>query len=884
MFTSRLLCLLLLLAPVVVAEEKTSPVSLSQDEVFLVADLDSQSPVRRVDLEIAEGAFHWVTRVDVPWLEVVPASGRGSKTLTLRVQPGMLEPGQYQARLSVRVARFPAKVQSLAINYTLHPSRGVTVHSGDAQLGVINNVLEKPFVAQVLDTAGRPLSGVEVTFRTEVGLAEPASTVVVSDEQGLAQFQPELLRYGALQVSASAAIDADLPAYFSAVVTGWVSTLAGDGIQAYGGDDGPANHAHFNAPFGMAFLDGDLIVVDYFNHALRGIDLDTRTVYPIAGNGKQGFNGDGLPAAKAVLNGPFGIALNPQGDIIFSDYYNNRIRVIQGATGAAVTIGGNGIAGYRGDGGPARKAMIDVPLDIAADTKGNVYLSDWHHHVVRKLEASSGKIHTIAGTGVAGYTGEGPAAQAGLYTPLGLSFDDQDNLYIADYGNNRVRRIDAVTGVISTVAGTGQRGFSGDGELAIFARLNRPYNVYADHKGGLFVSDAGNHRVRHVDLVSGVITTVAGNGNFGFSAEPALAARTDFQGPFSVISDDEQNLYVAEYFGHRVRQIGAAYPEVAPAEDRGTRLLRQARQVFGALPQEALSDSNELTPQKIDLGRRLFHEPRLSRDGSISCSSCHPLDRYGMDGLPLAVGIDDLIGTRNTPTVLNAALQDSQFWDGRAATVESQVGEPLLHPREMAMPDNESVVAVLRGLPSYRQAFAEAFPTEVEPVNFENVSSALGAFQRRLLTPGAALDRYLAGERDALSAEQLTGLEVFLREGCGSCHAGPLLGGQDIHLIEGYPNVRGGDQFEFRKRLGNTHKFKVAPLRNIARTAPYLHDGRYAQLEDALGERLLAYMVREAGIRDTVELAEGERGALIAFLDALTGRVDEGYTRLRDNP
>jgi cytochrome c peroxidase len=233
--------------------------------------------------------------------------------------------------------------------------------------------------------------------------------------------------------------------------------------------------------------------------------------------------------------------------------------------------------------------------------------------------------------------------------------------------------------------------------------------------------------------------------------------------------------------------------------------------------------------------------------------------------------------------VFNAALQDSQFWDGRVANVEKQAREPLLHPDEMAMPDEASVVAAIRKDPRYQSLFARAFPDTSMPISFTNLSAALGAFERRLITPNAAIDRFIAGDRSALSEQQLSGLGVFMREGCASCHAGPLLGGQDVHLKADYPNTRAGDQFEFRKRLGNTHKFKVAPLRNIARTGPYLHDGRYPTLHAALRNRFLAYMVREASIRDTVDLAEGELDALVAFLGSLTGQVDREYIATTDN-
>jgi streptogramin lyase len=192
-------------------------------------------------------------------------------------------------------------------------------------------------------------------------------------------------------------------------------------------------------------------------------------------------------------------------------------------TGEITTVAGMNNPGYSGDGGLATRANIDVPLDIATDAQGNVYLSDWHHHVVRKLDIRTGRIDTIAGTGARTYNGEGQARLAALAVPLGLSVDQQGNLYIADYGNNRIRKIDASSGRISTVAGSGVSGYSGDGGPAVLARLNRPYNVFVDGEGDLFISDAGNHRVRHVDARSGIITTIAGQGEYGHSDDHRLA-------------------------------------------------------------------------------------------------------------------------------------------------------------------------------------------------------------------------------------------------------------------------------------------------------------------------------------------------------------------------
>ncbi len=315
------------------AAQVDAPPGLPLEPIVLVADVDGKSPVTTLRVTTAKQTDRWVIRSDAPWLQVAPRSGNGSQQITIGVTPGALDPGQHRATLFFRTANLPAEVRSLAVTYYLHSARGVSVSSGNHQQLVINKRAGVPFEAEVRDALGNPLAGVPVSFETVVGVTTPATLTVLSDAEGRARFQPTALQYGAVEISAHSDIANDAPAHFNAVASGWVSTLAGDGLQAYGGDEGLARQAHLSAPFGMALHNNDLLVVDYFNHALRRIDLQSGTIHAVAGNGKQGFSGDGGPALDAVLNGPFGFALNPQKDIVIGDYYNNRIRAIDSATG-----------------------------------------------------------------------------------------------------------------------------------------------------------------------------------------------------------------------------------------------------------------------------------------------------------------------------------------------------------------------------------------------------------------------------------------------------------------------------------------------------------------------------------------------------------------------
>ncbi len=218
------------------------------------------------------------------------------------------------------------------------------------------------------------------------------------------------------------------------------------------------------------------------------------------------------------------------------------------------------------------------------------------------------------------------------------------------------------------------------------------------------------------------------------------------------------------------------------------RLRETARGIFGTLPAEAVSAENPVTPEKIELGRILYYEPRLSKGQDISCNSCHALDSFGVDARPTSVGHRGQHGDRNSPTVYNAAFHVAQFWDGRAPNVEEQAKGPVLNSIEMAMPDEEAVLAVLHSIAGYAPLFAAAFPEDEDPITYHNMALAIGAFERRLVTP-SPFDAFLAGDGDALSDAQLRGLSTFIEVGCITCHNGPVIGGaifQKLGLVVPY--------------------------------------------------------------------------------------------------
>ncbi|MGI8781233.1 MAG: NHL repeat-containing protein [Solirubrobacteraceae bacterium] len=280
----------------------------------------------------------------------------------------------------------------------------------------------------------------------------------------------------------------------------------------------------------------------------------TDTLFTIAGT-SPGYSGEGGQATSAQLNAPYGVAVDAAGGVYVADENNHRVRRISPG-GIIDSVAGTGAGGYSGDGGQATSAQLSRPRDVEVDASGNVFVADSFNHRIRKI-SSTGVITTVAGTGVSGYAGDGgPATAARLSFPRGIALDADGNLLIADRTNARIRRVDA-NGTITTVAGTGLAGSSGDGGPATAAALDFPSDVAIDNAGNFYVADMGNDKIRKIDA-NGVITTIAGTGVSGFSADgrPAVAARLD--DPVRVAVDAAANLYIADFSNHRIRKVTPA--------------------------------------------------------------------------------------------------------------------------------------------------------------------------------------------------------------------------------------------------------------------------------------------------------------------------------------
>jgi len=331
---------------------------------------------------------------------------------------------------------------------------------------------------------------------------------------------------------------------------GNISTVAGNGNYSYSGDSGQAISAQLNTPQAVATdSSGNLYIADTVNNVVRKVTA-AGVISTIAGNGTAGSGGDGSAATSAQLHSPQGIAVDASGNVYVSDTQNARVRKI--SNGTINTVAGSGTAGFGGDGGSATSAQLNIPAGLSVDGAGNLYIADFSNNRIRKV-TPGGAITTLAGNGLAGYSGDGgAAANAQLTTPVGVATDSSGNVYIGDTGNNAVRVVNS-SGIISTVAGNGLAGYSGDDGPAVSAMVGNPTGVAVDASGNLYISD-GSVRVRKV-YSSGFINTIAGNGARGYTGDGGVALFATMNGPAGIALAPNGNLYIADSGNSAVREL-----------------------------------------------------------------------------------------------------------------------------------------------------------------------------------------------------------------------------------------------------------------------------------------------------------------------------------------
>lgn len=353
--------------------------------------------------------------------------------------------------------------------------------------------------------------------------------------------------------------------YFETVSCQVISTIAGNGVQGYSGDGNQATLANLNNPYGLVIDSiGNLIFCDAGNHAVRKV-LVSGIISTVAGIGTAGYSGDGASAVLAQLKVPIDICIDKFGTFFIAEEQNHTIRKISNS-GIISTYAGNGVGGYTGDGGLASSAQLYTPEGISINNSGNLFIAELFNNVIRKINSGT-IISTIAGTGTIGYSGDGGlAAVAEFNRPSGIIADTIGNIYVSDFYNHVVRKIDT-SGIISTIAGNGSPGNSGDGGPAISAQLNGPNGLVLDKYGCLYIADSYNHTIRKIDT-NGIINTIAGNGTLGYSGDGGLAIAAQLNYPFKITIDTSGNLYIADTDNNVIRKVTNVVGINQPAASR----------------------------------------------------------------------------------------------------------------------------------------------------------------------------------------------------------------------------------------------------------------------------------------------------------------------------
>ena len=339
-----------------------------------------------------------------------------------------------------------------------------------------------------------------------------------------------------------------------------ITSPVGTGKKGFAGDGGPAEKAELDQPFDVAFdKAGNLYLSDTFNHRIRKVDAKTGVISTVAGNGKKGFAGDGGKATDASLNEPYGIELDAEGNLFIVDRLNYCVRKVDAKTAFITTVAGvGGKAGCGGDGGPADKALLVEPNGLCLDGTGRLYIADVAGHRVRVIDLKTGTIDTFAGNGKGAATGDGgPVKDAGLLGPRAVAVGPDGMLYVVERNGNSVRRADLAKGTIERFAGTGKKGYSGDGGKALDATFDGPKEIDIDKDGNVFVVDTENEAIRRIDAKTGIVTTVAGKGRTktpGLGDGGAATAAT-LGRPHGVAVGPDGAVYIGDSNSHRIRKV-----------------------------------------------------------------------------------------------------------------------------------------------------------------------------------------------------------------------------------------------------------------------------------------------------------------------------------------
>jgi sugar lactone lactonase YvrE len=340
--------------------------------------------------------------------------------------------------------------------------------------------------------------------------------------------------------------------------SGIITTFAGTGEPGYSGDRGPATQARLNGPFDVGFDgDGNLYFSDTFNHCIRRVDAATNVITTLAGRGEAGYSGDGGPAAGARFNEPYGIAVDKAGNVYVADRHNHCVRRVDGSSGIVTTFAGNGLAGFSGDDGAATRAGMVEPNGLALDARNSrLFIADVADHRVRVVDLASGTIWTFGGNGEAEHSGDGgPATAAGIYGARAVKVAADGTVYILERQGSTLRSVDPRTGIIRTVAGTGVRSYGGDDGPAVAATFNAPKELAIDREGNLLIVDTENHVIRRIEIGTGRVATLIGNGRQGGEGDDGPARAASLDRPHGAAVAPDGSIYIGDTNNHRVRKV-----------------------------------------------------------------------------------------------------------------------------------------------------------------------------------------------------------------------------------------------------------------------------------------------------------------------------------------
>ena len=342
----------------------------------------------------------------------------------------------------------------------------------------------------------------------------------------------------------------------------WIITTAvGTGQKGYTGDGGPAARAQLNGPFDVGFdTAGNLYFSDTFNHCIRRVDARTNVITTLAGCGEPGHSGDGGPAIRACFNEPYGIAVDRAGNVYVADRHNHCVRRIEAGSGIVTTFAGNGSAGFGGDDGPAARAGMAEPNGLALDPEQTcLFIADVADHRVRVVDLASGTIWTFAGTGEAEHSGDGgPAAKAAVYGARAVKVGADGTVYILERQGSTLRTVDPRTSIIATLAGTGVRSYTGDNGPALAATFDAPKELAIDREGNLLIVDTENHAIRKIDTRSKTVATVVGSGRQGGEGDGGPATGASLDRPHGAAVATDGSIYIGDTNNHRVRKVARA--------------------------------------------------------------------------------------------------------------------------------------------------------------------------------------------------------------------------------------------------------------------------------------------------------------------------------------